>query len=264
MSTPSHPPFLFGNVVARGFSILYRNAVPFGTIAAVLIIPMAAVSALQALGYLPKGTVGTVIIELIVGFILPQVMIAAIVYGSFQDIRGQKISVGDAIAGGFQVIMPVLGVAVLTGIATLIAAVPMLAVSLIQMGGLQLVLALALMALPIYMSVLFFVAIPACVAEKKSVGDSIRRSVNLTEGARWHVFGILAIIWLIAVGVVLVVLAISVGLTMVGSVLGAPVLISLAVAFYLALNATMATVAYHDMRVAKEGIGTDVVARVFD
>jgi len=26
----------------------------------------------------------------------------------------------------------------------------------------------------------------------------------------------------------------------------------------------MATVAYHDMRVAKEGIGTDVVARVFD
>jgi hypothetical protein len=264
MSTTSPTPFLFGTVIGRGFSLLFRNTVAFGTIAVVLMLPYAAVGALQALGYLPAQTVGTVFLELIVGFVLPQLMMAAIVYGSFQDMRGQKISVGDAIAGGFQVIMPVVGTGIVTGVAVLIAALPMLITTQVQMGGLQILLALALLAAPVYLLVLFFVAIPACVVEKMSVGDAIRRSVRLTVGLRWRVLAIMAIVWAVGVGVLLVLGALALAVTLTGSVLGAPVLISLAMAFYYALNAAMATVTYHDLRVAKEGIGTDVVARVFD
>jgi len=264
MSTPTHSPFLFGSVVGRGFAILYRNAVPFGTISVMLVIPLAAVSAMQEMGYLPARTVGTAVLQFIVAFILPQVMMAAIVFGSFQDIRGQKISVGDAIAGGVQMVMPVLGVVIVTGVAIGISAAPMLGAMLINMGGVQILLALALLALPIYLSVLFFVAVPACVIEKKGVGNAIRRSIMLSEGARWRVLGIMVIVWLIGIGVLLLLTAIGIALTLAGSVLGAPVLTALAFAFYYALNATMATVAYHDLRVSKEGIGTDVVARVFD
>lgn len=264
MSTTSQSPFLFGNVIGRGFSLLFRNTVAFGTIAIVLMVPYAAVNALQALGYLPGRTVGTVILELIVGFVLPQLMMAAIVFGSFQDIRGQKISVGNAIAGGFQVIMPVVGTGIVTGVAVLLAAVPMLITTQVQMGGVQLLLALALLAAPIYLLVLFFVAIPACVVEKMSVGDAIRRSVRLTADLRWRVLAVLAIVWVVGVGVLLVLGALAFAAMQAQSVLGPPALLSLAMAFYYALNATMATVAYHDLRVAKEGIGTDVVARVFD
>jgi hypothetical protein len=264
MSTTSPTPFLFGTVIGRGFSLLFRNTVAFGSIAVVLMLPYAAVGTLQALGYLPTQSVGTVILELIVGFVLPQLMMAAIVYGSFQDMRGRKISVGDAIAGGFQVIMPVVGTGIVTGMAVVLAALPMLITTQVPMGGLQILLALALLAAPIYLLVLFFVAIPACVVEKMSVGDAIRRSVRLTVGLRWRVLAILAIVWAVGVGVLLVLGALALAVTLTGSVLGAPVLISLAMAFYYALNAAMATAAYHDLRVAKEGIGTDVVARVFD
>lgn len=264
MSSSTQSPFLFGNVIGRGFSLLFRNTVAFGTIAVVLMVPYAAVNALQALGYLPAQTVGTVILELIVGFVLPQLMMAAIVYGSFQDLRGHKVSVSDAIAGGFQVIMPVVGTGIVTGVAVLLAGVPMLVVSQVQMGGVQIVLALALLAAPIYLLVLFFVAIPACVVEKMRVGDAIRRSVQLTAGLRWRVLAVLTIVWLVGVGVLLVLGALAFAAMQAKSVLAPPALIALALAFYYALNATMATVTYHDLRIAKEGIGTDAVARVFD
>jgi len=264
MSAAGQAPFLFGNVVGRGFSILFRNAVTFGTISVVLMIPYAAVNVLQAMGYLPGRTVGTVILELIVGFILPQLLMAAIVYGTFQDLRGQRVSVSDAIAGGFQVILPVVGTGIVTGFAVLLAAVPMFVATQINMGGVQVLVALALFAIPIYLLTLFFVAIPACVVEKLRVGDAIRRSVKLTEGERWRVLAIMAIVWLVGAGVLLVLGALAFAATQAGSVLGPPALLSLAASFYYALNAAMATVAYHDLRVAKEGIGTDVVARVFD
>jgi hypothetical protein len=41
-------------------------------------------------------------------------------------------------------------------------------------------------------------------------------------------------------------------------------MLALAAAFYYALNAAMATVAYHDLRVAKEGVSTEEIAAVFD
>lgn len=264
MSNGSQAPFLFGNVVGRGFSILFRNTVAFGTIAVVLMIPYAVVNVLQATGYLPGRTVGTVILELIVGFILPQLLMAAIVFAAFQDLRGKRVGVGDAIAGGFQVIMPVVGTGITTGFAVLLSAAPAFIAAQVKMGGLQVLIAFALFAIPIYLLVLFFVAIPACVIERQGVANSIRRSVQLTRGERWRVLAVMTIVWLVGAGVLLVLGALAFAAMQAGSVLGPPVLLSLAAAFYYALNAVMATVAYHDLRIAKEGVGTDLVARVFD
>lgn len=264
MSNASQAPFLFGNVVGRGFSILFRNAVAFGTIAVVLMIPYAAVNVLQATGYLPARTMGTVILEIIVGFVLPLLLMAAIVFSAFQDMRGKRVSVGDAIAGGFQVIMPVVGTGITTGFAVLLAAGPAFFAAQIKMGGVQVLMALGLLAIPIFLLTLFFVAIPACVVERQGVAKSIRRSVQLTRGERWRVLAVMAIVWLVGAGVLLVLGAFAFAAMQAGSVLGPPVLLSLAAAFYYALNAAMATVAYHDLRIDKEGIGTDVVAGVFD
>jgi len=264
MSSTAPAPFRFGNVVGRGFATLYGNAVTFATIAVLLMVPYAGVSVLQATGNLARGTIASVFLEVIAGFVLPQLLTAAVVHGTFQDMRGQRAGVSDAVANGFQIILPVVGTGIVTGLGVLLSAAPAFLVAQVNIGGLQVLLALGLLAFPFFVLIVFFVAIPACVIERRGVGHSVRRSVELTKGERWRVLAVMAIVWLVGVGVLLVTTALAYAGTQTGSVLFPPVLLSLAAGFYYALNAVMATVTYHDLRVAKEGVGTDEIARVFD
>jgi len=264
MSNGTKSPFLVGNVLGRGFSILFRNAVAFGTIAILLMIPYAAVSALEGLGFLPRTGFVALVLQILVGFLLPQAVTAAIVYGTFQDMRNQRTGVGDAISRGFSLIMPVAGVAIVIGLLTVLAGAPAILVGLAKLGGLQILLGLGLLAGPIFVLTVFFVATPAVVVERDGVGAAIRRSAELTKGERWRVLGIMAVSWAVGVGVVLLAVAFAFAAIQAGSALAPSVLLAVAVAFYYALNAVMATVTYHDLRVAREGVGTVDIAKVFD
>ena len=102
------------------------------------------------------------------------------------------------------------------------------------------------------------------MVERNGVGAAIGRSAELTKGERWRVLGIMAVSWAVGVGVVLLAVAFAFAAIQAGSALAPSFLLALAVAFYYVLNAVMATVTYHDLRVAREGVGTDDIARVFD
>ena len=107
---------------------------------------------------------------------------------------------------------------------------------------------------------MLFVAMPVCIVERLGPVKSLGRSSMLTKGHRWKVFGL----WLV------IMLVTAVGAGMLGGIGYAtgPIVGGLLKLIWGALagafNAIMVVVAYHDLRVVKEGVDTDHIASVFD
>jgi hypothetical protein len=107
---------------------------------------------------------------------------------------------------------------------------------------------------------MFWVAIPAAVVERPGVFASLGRSLDLTRGCRWRVFGvvvILIVISLVAQQIAGMVAAAS------GAVFGI-VFVAFVTAFFTALTAVAGAVSYHDLRLAKEGGDSADIAAVYD
>jgi hypothetical protein len=129
------------------------------------------------------------------------------------------------------------GVALLSGLATLLFIVP---------------------GMIVY--TMWFVAMPACIVERLGPSNSARRSAQLTRGCRWTIFTL----WF----PVLVLAAIVEGM-LDDLVRGAGWPFALVVqivwaGLWGAFYAVLAVVTYHDLRVAKEGVDTEQIAAVFD
>ena len=97
------------------------------------------------------------------------------------------------------------------------------------------------------------------VVEHPGVIKSLRRSAKLTSGYRWRVFGIL----------ITVILAQNILDRAVSAILsGAPSLLIVAsfliTAAATAYTAVVTAVCYHDLRILKEGVDVNDIARVFD
>ena len=111
------------------------------------------------------------------------------------------------------------------------------------------------------------VAIPVIVAEEgtRGVGAVFRRSFALTKGNRVELFGAVMVLLLAMWGASLVgnlftvAAAASPILAFVG--LGIAVIVQIAMA---PLTTVLCAVAYHDLRVAKEGADTTQLAKVFE
>jgi uncharacterized membrane protein len=97
--------------------------------------------------------------------------------------RGLKISLGDALMRTAPVIIPLVAFSILLGLSVMLGAV------LLFVPGIMLYVA-------------FSVGAPAIVAERVSVGRAFSRSRELTKGARWTVFALFLImfimLWLIS------------------------------------------------------------------
>jgi hypothetical protein len=111
---------------------------------------------------------------------------------------------------------------------------------------------------------IYFVTTPICVVEERGPFASMRRSMQLTKGHRWKVFGL----WLLLIAL-LVIAGILIGLLDFAiRAVGGPVLAAIGglvwSAFWTAYYAVMVAVTYHDLRVAKEGVDIEQIASVFD
>jgi hypothetical protein len=232
--------FRIGRVLGRAFGIWARNIVPFTLIALVatlqtyaprLLAGSAAVSHGQALRFLPFA-----LTTLVVGPLCGAIFTLAV----FQDLAGEKVRFGVAIARALARLLP------------LIACV--LCVTLALVGG------LILLVIPgfIVMTMLS-VATQACVIEKLGPIESLSRSAALTKGRRWRVFGFILLIGLIssAAGILLVPLDKYLGLPGV-------IVAYLAGGLASAYGGTAPALLFNDLRVSKEGIGTERIASVFD
>jgi mannose/fructose/N-acetylgalactosamine-specific phosphotransferase system component IID len=166
---------------------------------------------------------------------------SAIIYGTFQDLRGQQAPIGDCLSRGF-------------------SAMPKVVIGAI-LASIGLVIGFFLLFVPgVILLLMWWVYIPVIVVEAAGITQSFGRSRALTRGHRWGILGLLVI-----VGIVQTVAGIIVGAL--GSLLGttATEVLNLVVTLgFGAFSSVMAAVGYYRLRAEKEGIVIDDLARVFD
>ena len=236
--------FGIGSVIGRGFGVLFRNIVPFGVLALVVTSPTY-IYAIATAGS-PFAMAGEQIVLWIVQVLLTYVVTAALVYGTFQDLRGQHRGIGDIVGRGLSTMLPVIGVAILVFICFFIGFI------LLFVPG-------------VFVAIVLWVAIPVAVVERPGVFASLSRSAELTKGFRWRILAVVVILFVIQL-LINTVAGFVFGFSVVASGGSGLSIVPLWVlqAFTTALYAVVGTVGYHDLRVRKEGVDVEELAAVFD
>lgn len=243
--------FSIGSVIGSSIGVYARNFVSFSILALLIGVIDLIVTFVwpQDEAAIAAGQISYtgLIIGVLALFLVYGLTQAAIIYGTFQDLRGQKASVGDCIARGLSTMIPVIVGSLLLSIAVGIASLFFLIPGII----------LALM---------WWVYIPVVVVEGKGITGSFGRSSELTKGRRWHILGLLIVIVLImlvagfVVGlIVLAVMSSGGGISTAGIILQY-VINCLVTAF----SSVLVAVGYYYLRAEKEGIQVDDIAQVFD
>ncbi len=245
--------FSAGAVLSRGFAVLGRNLGPFLVLSLLTNLPVFAVQ--LAVGQVPvepfrpdQAQVAQMprfdplqLLPSLLSIVMSAILAGALTYGVVQDLRGRRAGLGQTLSVGLSRALPVVGISILVGF-------------LIGLGF------IALVVPGLILLCALFAAVPAAVIERLGVG-ALGRSFDLTKGHRMSIFGIVLAIGI--VGVVFgLVLRMAIGA---GASLVATSIVFYVVSIFLSLyNGTCQAVAYHDLRVEKEGASTADIASVFD
>jgi len=246
--------FRVGRVLGRSFRIWARNILPFTVLCVILYAPLVpwrllahgrSVAALTTLG----------------GALLWIVAPLAVIDGVLRQLRGEPARLGGCLRRYFTRLLPVLGVAMLVSLAEFsgMMAGSVLA-GMLNFAGLPRPLSMTmLLAIMAYIYCMFLVSVPVAAVERPGILASLGRSEVLTRGSRAALFAIL----LVALAVQLVPLFLArIALGNRTGPAATLVMSTLAVALN-AYTAVSTAVAYHDLRVAKEGVGVRELAHVF-
>ncbi len=245
MSDTTYRDFGSGAVLSQSLQVFGRNSLSFIALALLLISPAYLLTGWlvweeEIIQTIPPAALqfGLTILEALLGFVVH----AAVVFGTFRDLRGQRAGFAASFAGGFGSVVPVLAVAIVSG--------------LIVIFGLFLLVVPGLI-----FATMYWVAVPTAVVEKTGVKESLSRSADLTFGYRWKVFGVIVIIAIVqgiferAIDRMLDyenALFLSMAITLLYS------------ATFTAFGAVASAVSYHQLRRVKEGTGAEEIAAVFD
>jgi hypothetical protein len=258
--------FDIGRVVRHTFGAIAHNAGSF----AILSIAFAGVPTLiWSLGLgqgvaLMRGAVrggaapdlamlGTDLLLVLGGFVVSIVASAilqgAIVYGAACYLNGRPASLDDCLATGLKRCLPLVGLEIVAGVA-------------IAFGFM-------LFFVPgIMMFVAWSVAVPALVVERTGVFGGLGRSAELTRGRRWAVFGLLFLVW-VAVLIVGQLAQAVFGLIAPVADPAVQTLRQLPLSGVIGLVVSVVTASgyaalYYELRSAREGVGPEALAAVFD
>jgi hypothetical protein len=248
--------FDMGRVMSRTFGVIGRNFVVFVLLAVIL------AGAPQGLArYLTQARLaGDVWLGVLVsigagllGLIGTSLLQAALIHGTVSDLNGKKADLGDCLSTGLKYLFPVIGVSILTGLAVA--------------GGFILLVVPGLM-----MAVAWCVNVPVVVADRRGVLEAFGRSADLTRGHRWSIFGLMVIYALVAWIVDMVGIAATAGFSLANLAnLTNPgfnaaewaVVTVLQIIQSLIAAAGIASI-YYELRSAKDGVGPESLASVFD
>lgn len=245
--------FSIGRVIGSSFGVYARNFISFtilalliGVISLVLGLTIAEDPAALAAGQINYMATGVGFLGLMVVNGLTQ---AAIIYGTFQDLRGQKAGLGDCIARGLTTVIPVIVGSILFSLAVGFAS-------------------LLLLIPGIILALMWWVYIPVIVVEGKGITGSFGRSSELTSGRRWHILGLIVIVILISFAAQFVFGFVTVfAITLSGATdvtVIAAVIEYVATSLVTAFGAVLVAVGYYYLRAEKEGIDVNQIAAVFD
>lgn len=104
---------------------------------------------------------------------------------------------------------------------------------------------------------MYYVAMPACLAERAGVFANMSRSSFLTKGYRWQVYLLFLAGGAVVDAIVETVFAFT---GRIGSLISNEAVGAIISSF----NGVLVSVFYYELRVAKEGIDIDNIASVFD
>lgn len=252
------PKFRVFSILGQSFSIMFRNIVPFGLISIFVMSPTYIYLYVSDPYTLVEDPVfmATGLIEIILSYFVT----AVLVFGVFQSLRGQPVSIYQSLLRGLWVIFPVIGVVII------------MALIWAAMGGIAFGAAFALSGagtaiimvligiLAIYVTCVLWVVVPTAVVEGH-VLSSFGRSMFLTKGNRWRVLGLLILVGIIS-GIVGQIAA-SIG-EAIGTHSSVVLLTWAATAATSAFGAVVVTVAYYRLCRVKDGVPEDEIAAVFD
>ncbi|OHB28442.1 MAG: hypothetical protein A2790_15615 [Phenylobacterium sp. RIFCSPHIGHO2_01_FULL_69_31] len=247
-------------VISGTFAVLGRNIVPFGLLALVLSgIPTAVIAYFQATNIDPDaafslrpGYFQAVGFSGLAALITSAILQGALVYGTVQDMNGQRPGIADCLATGLRAFLPLIGLTILLAIA--------------------IVFGMILLIVPgIMMACAWCVAVPSLVADRTGVFGAFSRSAELTRGNRWRIFALFVVVWVIALVIGAVVGAIAVALSFGGGldplalarspaqVVGNVVSNTLSAL----IGSTGVAVLYVELRRLREGAGPQWLAEIF-
>lgn len=264
------PEFRVGSVLNRSVSIWGKNLVPFTLLAVIFQSPVLIYAhvKLSELALWTREDVDqyeavTTWGQQLFGFILA----GAVAYGVFRQLQGERAGFGKCLATGLSRFFSIVLVGIL---ATLCMFLPFFVIMffvgalLIQSagwGGVVIAAAIGLFFLGLIATTLW-VAVPVAVVERPGIVASLRRSAELTRGARLRIFGVMIVIFLFLFAWGILVGLISAG-SEVDEVTSQWIQIGISLLFST-LYAVASAVAYHDLRTSKEGIGIAELIRVFE
>lgn len=284
--------FRLGRTLSRSFGTFFRNFIPFGLISLTVTSPTYLYSILFMSGseFNPADPLGyftefwpQIVAIMVINFLLGYLVMAALTYGTIQDLKNDRAGIGDCFSKGLALMLPAIGVAIVTIIITFFAALVTVFPIMMVFGfltaavGESIFLTIVfglLAAAPIaYLWTILWVIIPVAVIERRGIG-SLARSAVLTKGSRWRIFFLMIIILAVAFGIGLLtgaveLVASEILVTEPGEVSSAAHTVQVATEWILsaiisAFSAVLVAVSYHDLRVAKEGADTSQIASVFD
>lgn len=234
-----------GNVLGQTFAIFSRRLVPVLAVTAAANIPSYLA---QFLLWPPRSgfdavAVSETLFEIFLGIVTSTLASGMVIYGVIQELRGRRFTAG----GSFGVVLArlpvVLGVAVVTAL----------------LIGLS---AIALVVPAVILTCMWYVAVPACIAERTGVLQSMPRSRALTRGYRWRIFGIVV---LLPIAALIVTMLVALALLAVKAGPGVLLIFQLAGSTIVgAFGAVISAVFYYELRVAHDGVDIDKIASVFD
>jgi hypothetical protein len=195
---------------------------------------------------------------------------AVILHAAFQIMRNQPANIFGSLKVGLRRFLPLLLLGLVMGLLMLLVLMALstaagVTVAISGNAGYTIVATIVAVILGLATSAIlyamWFVAVAACVVERRGPFAAMKRSNQLTKGHRWRIFGLLLLL-------VLVSMLASVLIGLILRPLGSTILIFIVnlvwSASWGAYYAVSVAVSYHDLRVAKEGIDIEQIASVFD
>lgn len=194
---------------------------------------------------------------------------SSLVRATIEDLNGKRPAIGDCIQIALRCIFPTLGIGLV------VFFVMVLGVVAIAVAGLIIpifgtIIAFVMLLVPGIMWLLgISVSVPVLIQERLGVFGSMSRSRALTKGSRWSLFGLLLILFLVAIAFQMafalvfgLAFALTGSLSTVGLVVGAIGSAVVSTVVSTVISVAIA-VSYVELRQIKEGTSVEDLAEIF-
>jgi uncharacterized membrane protein len=237
-----------GSVLSRGFEAIGRNFPAFLAFSVLLGgLPGFAFSYLtgenpgaSSLLVLTGG--GAAVGAWLVQTLTTALLQAIIIRSSILTLSGRDGDVGGSAVSALGLMLPLVGLTILTNLVVLIGFVLLIVPGIIAYVALS-------------------VAVPVLVEERRTVTESMERSAALTKGTRWHIFLLLLILW---IGYFMLAAGLGAAMIAAGGETLQPVIEAAAAAVLSLIMSAMTAALYVELRTVREGATTEGLSAIFE